>query len=209
MCKYFSNISPCCLKNIGKIGGLGLTDALIGLLVGGSRPGSVVVERFALLTVRPGRVVFAVAHLPSVAPGRAAARVAVALASAADGEVGQRVVVGLARLLVRLLVSVRVETVEHDLDVGGRHPVLQHGAVVEVIGGGSALERREADARPAQRVDVAVGVGAERLLLVDLRDDGARRFPVHLLALTRVELKRHPRFPVVHRLVDGHGVRAR
>ena len=122
-----------------------LTLALVGVLEGGPAPRSVKVERFALLAVAPGCVVSAVAHQLAAVParGRALGRVAVALAAAADGQIGHGVVVAevlegrllgvverrqqvaAQRLLGRLLQRLRrVQPVEHHLDVRRGHPVL-------------------------------------------------------------------------------------
>lgn len=104
----------------------------------------------------------------------------------------------------------KVQPVEYDLDVGGRDPVLEHGAVVEVDGAGPALQRAECDARRGRPGPVEpVRVGAQRLLFVGLGDDGPVGPAVHLAALARVELERLPRLAVVHALVHGYRVRFR
>ena len=183
------------------------TDAFVSLSQGGAGPGPVVVERLAPFAVDAGRVVFALARQLTVGVDGTAGSVAVALASAADGEVGQRVVVAFLRTAARLPnVVVGVQAVERHPDVRRRHPVLQHGAVVEVVRRRSALERAEGDARSAVRVDVAVSVGAQCFLLVRLRDLAARRPVVHLGALARVVLERDPRLAEVDALVHGHRV---
>lgn len=116
--------------------------------------------------------------------------------------------VGLRRRRRRLRGRREVQPVEYDLDVGGGHPVLEHGAVVEVARARPALERAERDAGRGRAGPVEpVRVRAQRLLLVGLGDDRAVRPAVHLAALARVELERLPRLAVVHALVDGHRVR--
>ena len=189
--------------------GVLLTHTLVGLRDGGAGPGSVKVEGLAAFAVDAGRVVATVAGEAAVLVGGAASSVAVTFAASADGEVGQRVVVALPGLLVALLVPVRVEPIEDHLDISGCHPVLQHRRVVEVVRRRPALERAEGHARAAQRVDVAVGVRAQRFLLVGARDDGARRFGIDLLALARVELEGHPGSAVVGALEYRHRVRSR
>ena len=164
-------------------------------------------EGLAHLTIVSICVVLAVAHQAPLPVGDAAGSVTVALTAAPDGKVGQGVVVTLpGTFLVHRLVSVRVELVKDHHDVGGRHPVLQDGAVVEVVGGGPALQGAEGHPGPGQRVDVAVGLRAQGLLLVGLGDGGPRGLAVHLLAVAGVVLEGHPRLAVVHALVDAHGV---
>lgn len=100
-----------------------------------------------------------------------------------------------------------VQPVEDDLDVGGRDPVLEHGAVVEVDGTGTALQRAERDPRRGRPGAVEpVRVRAQRLLLVGLGDDGPIGPAVNLAALARVELERLPCLAVVHALVDRYRV---
>lgn len=101
-----------------------------------------------------------------------------------------------------------MQPVEYDLDVGGRHPVLEHGAIIEVDGTGTALERAERDPRGRRPGAVEpVRVGAQGLLFVGLGDYGPVGPAVHLATLARVELERLPRLAVVHALVDGNRVR--
>ena len=59
-------------------------------------------ERLAPFAVDAGRVVFALARQLTVGVDGTAGSVAVALASAADGEVGQRIVVAFLRIAARL-----------------------------------------------------------------------------------------------------------
>ena len=183
------------------------TDTFVGLAEGGAGPGSVIVEGLAAFAVDAGRVVFALTRELSVGVDGAARGVPVTLAAAADGEVGERVVVALLRVDARLArVVVGVQAVERHPDVGGRHPVLQHGTVVEVVGRRTAFERAEGDARAAVRIDVAVGVRAEGFLLVRLGDLPARWAVVHFAALTGVVLEGDPRLAKVDAFVDGHRV---
>jgi len=101
-----------------------------------------------------------------------------------------------------------VQPVEYYLQVGGRHPGLEDGAVVEVDGAGPALERAERDPRRRRPGPVEpVRVGAQGLLLVGLGDDHPVGAAVHLATLSRVELERLPRLAVVHALVNGYRVR--
>lgn len=101
-----------------------------------------------------------------------------------------------------------MQPVEYDFDVGGRHPVLEHGAVVEVDGAGTALKRAERDPRGRRPGAVEpVRIGTQSFLFVGLGDDGPVGPTVHLAALARVKLERLPRLAVVHALVDGYRVR--
>lgn len=101
-----------------------------------------------------------------------------------------------------------VQPVEYNFHVGGRHPVLEHGAVVEVDGAGPALERAERDPGRRRPGPVEpVRVGAQGFLFVGLGDDGPVGTAVHLATLSRVELERLPRLAVVHALVHGNRVR--
>ena len=100
----------------------------------------------------------------------------------------------------------RDEAVEDDLDIGGGDPVLEHGACVELVEGGSRLQRAEADAVGVERRRLQMSVGADGLLLVGGGDAGAHRPTEDALALARVELKGHPRLAVVHALEDGERV---
>ena len=102
-----------------------------------------------------------------------------------------------------------LQSVEDDSNVGRRHPVLKYRTVVEVLRRRATFEGDEGDARPGGRVQstaTAVGVRADRLLLVGLADDAPRRPTVHLSTLRRVELKGNPRFAVVDALVHRHRV---
>lgn len=278
-----------------------LTFAFVGIPGGGPCPGSIEVERPTSLAVSAGCVVPALAGDLAVLALDAPRRVAVALAPAADGKVGDGVVMGerarpeagccegaarrgghgdgresgpsapaLLHRVVRLhllggdhlvhrgqsggqgverapallalqpllplplafrqlleaeavLVAAaqlqhlllgrllgHVQAVEHDADVGRRHPVLQHRRVVEVGGRRPALERAErdpADGREPVAARVPMAVRAPRLLLVRLRDGGPVRPPVDAAALGRVELERLPGLAVVHRLVNRDRVR--
>lgn len=273
--------------------------AFVGIPGGGPCPGSIEVERPTSLAVSAGCVVPALAGDLAVLALDAPRRVAVALAPAADGKVGDGVVMGerarpeagccegaarrgghgdgresappaLLHRVVRLhllggdhlvhrgqsggqgverapallalqpllplplafrqlleaeavLVAAaqlqhlllgrllgHVQAVEHDADVGRRHPVLQHRRVVEVGGRRPALERAErdpADGREPVAARVPMAVRAPRLLLVRLRDGGPVRPPVDAAALGRVELERLPGLAVVHRLVNRDRVR--
>lgn len=101
-----------------------------------------------------------------------------------------------------------VQPVEYDFDVGGRHPVLEHGAVVKVGGAGPTVQRAECDPRCGERANTVepVGIRAQSLLLVGLGDYGAVRPAVYFAALTRIELERLPCLAVVHALVYGNRV---
>ena len=189
-------------------------------MAGRAGPWPVVVEGFAALAVGAGGVVSTLAVLHAVATHQAARRVPVTLTPASDGEVRQRVVLRhVGGQLARLGAAARVDlvaepakAVERHLDVGGGDPVLQDGAAVELVRRRPALEGAEGDARrarpPASR-RVTEHLGAQRLLLVALRDQPLRPPTVHLLALARVELKRRPGAAEVDALVDRHRVRAR
>jgi len=151
----------------------GLTDTLVWVVGGRSRPRSVVVERLASLTVDSGRVVSTVARLAGrtrhaaghrrrrpdgiVPVDEAPRRVPVALAAAADRHVGDGVVDGRSRgsaspasspASPRQLVRRPVDPgrSQDDANVGRRDPVLQHGARVELQRRRSSLERAESHA---------------------------------------------------------------
>ncbi|TRY91426.1 hypothetical protein DNTS_018795 [Danionella cerebrum] len=188
-----------------------LTDALVGLPCCRALPRPVVVEGFAPVALRSPRVVLALAHEVPFAVLYALGRVSVTLAPASDLEIRHRVKVRVPGELrvVLVLVPERVEPVEGDFDICCRDPVLQNRGVVEVVRRGSAVQRAEGDQAAGERLHVGVGVGADGFLLVLLGDGGFARLVVHLLALGRVELERHPGFPVIHGLVDGHGLGAR
>ena len=142
---------------------MGFTFALVGFFGGGAAPRTIEVEGFAFLAVAAGRVVAAVAGQVAVATHHALGGVAVALAAAAHREVGGRVDGGRRRRLGaagRAVVvvaddvtagdaadAVRVQSVEDDAHVGGRHPVLQHRTVLEVERRRTALHRAERDPR--------------------------------------------------------------
>ena len=171
-------------------------------------------EGFAAVALGPGRVVFALADQRPLAVLHALGGVSVALAAAAHLQVGHGVEVGVPGQLrvVLVLVPEGVQAVEDHADVGGRHPVLQHRRVVEVVGGGPSVQRAEGDEAAAERPHVGVGVGADRLLLVLLGDDGPVGPVEHLLTLRGVELERRPgaavvkpsRKPFKHIVFDEH-----
>jgi len=85
-------------------------------------------------------------------------------------------------------------------------PRLENGTVVEIVGRRTTLERTEGNsgARSGSVVAGTVDVGTERLLFVGSGDDGARRAPVDVPAVARVELVRRPRASEVDALVDRH-----
>ena len=134
-------------------------------------------------------------------------RVTVTLAPAADREVRQRVVPR-RFCRVQFLVVVGVDAAQHDADVGGRDPVLQHRTDVELARRRSTLERDEGD--PGAPGPWSVGrdsVGAERFLFVGSTGDAALRSVVYFATLRRVIVERSPRASVVGTLVDRHRVR--
>ena len=95
---------------------------------------------------------------------------------------------------------------EHHLDVGGRHPVLQHGAVLEVLGAGPVRQRGEGDPR-AGGVLGDVRVQTERLLLIGSVDrDPVIAIP-DIATISGIILEWLPGLAVIHRLVDGEAVR--
>lgn len=185
-----------------------LTDTLVGFPGCGALPGSVVVERFAPVALRSRRVVFALAHQIPLSVLDALWSMPIALAPSSYLQVRHCVKVGVAGQLgvVLILVSKSVKPAEDHFDVGGRHPVLEHRGVVEVVRRRSAVQGAEGYEPTCQRVHVCVGVRADRLLLVLLCDSCLVLPVVHLLALSRVKLKWHPRFAIVHGLVDRHGL---
>lgn len=85
---------------------------------------------------------------------------------------------------------------------------LEDGAVVEVVGAGSSLQRGEGHVSASERRDVAEVSGAERLLLVlSGADETAVLLPVGLLAGAAVVLIRDPGAVLVGPLVDGEALR--
>lgn len=168
-------------------------------------------ERFAPVALRSRRVVLALAHQVILPVLYALRRVPVTLAPTADLQVRHRVKIRVPGELRVVLVFVpeRVQPVERHLDVGGRDPVLQDGRVVKVVRRGSAIQGAERNEPTCQRLHVCVRIRADRFLLVLLRYCRLARLVVHFLALGRVELERHPRFPIIHRLVDSHGFGSR
>lgn len=168
-------------------------------------------ERFAPVALWSRRVVFALANQIPFPVFDAFRRVSVALAPSPDLQVRHGIKVRVSRQLrvVLVLIPEGVKPAEDHLDVGGRHPVLQHRGVVEVMRRRSAVQGAEGDESTCQRVHVRVGVRADGLLLVLLGYCGLILPVVHLLALSGVILKRHPRLAVVHGLVDCHRLRSR
>lgn len=84
---------------------------------------------------------------------------------------------------------------------------LEDGAVVEVVGAGSALQRGEGHVSSGERRDVAEVVGAERLLLVlSGADEAVARLLIRLLAGAAVVLVRHPGAALLGPLVDGEAL---
>lgn len=140
-------------------------------------PRCVVVQRQTAVAVRTVRVVLAVADARALAVQAAAhhalAGVAVALAACADRNIGDRIEVRLQhRCVAEHLVAERVQAIQHNANVGGRHPVLQLHAVIEIDGARPALQRREGNVAVAQRRDVTVLAGAERTRFVFALLDG-------------------------------------
>lgn len=189
-------------------------SALVGVGGGGASPGRVVVEGQALVAVGARRVVLAAAHAhrraSQVRHRDALARVPVALAPGADGEIGDGVEVGSQHLRVaEHLVTERVEAVQRDPQLRGRHPVLQLWRGVELVGGGPALERGEGDVSAGQRRDVRVLGRAQRARLVAAPRVVVVRQAVRVAARRAVELVRHPGAALSSPLVDGEALGAR
>ena len=85
---------------------------------------------------------------------------------------------------------------------------LEDGAVVEVGGAGSPLQRGEGHVPAGERRNVAEVVGADGpLLVLSGADEAAVRLLVGLLAGAAVVLVRHPGAPFTGALVDGEALR--
>lgn len=179
---------------------------LVGFPGRGPLPGSVVVEKFASVTFRAGGVVLTVTNQVAIPVSDTPGRVPVTLTAASDLQVGHGVIIGLPGKfrIVFVLVPEGVEAAESHLDVGSGDPVLEDRAVVKIVRRRAAVQGAESYEASSERVHVGVGVGADSLLLVLLGDGSLVGLVVHFSALGRVELERHPRFAVVHRLVDSH-----
>lgn len=98
-----------------------------------------------------------------------------------------------------------METVEHDTDIRGGHPVLENRRVVEIRGRRASFESAEGDPPDGPQTvasGVPVAVGTPRFLLVRLGNSRSVRPAIDSPALRRVKLKRLPSFPIVHRFVD-------
>lgn len=185
--------------------------ALVGIRRRGTCPGSVVIKWQALVAVVPRRVVLAAAHELDLAsqPRRSHALggVAVALASATDGEISDGVEVGLEYpRITEHLVSEGVEAVEHNADGFGRDPVLQLGALLEVVSRRPPLQRGEGDVPPSQRRDVGELGRAEGAGLVLAPHVVRVRDPVGVAAGGAVILIGHPLLVVVGPFEDGEGL---
>lgn len=141
--------------------------AFVGVFGSGASPRPIEMKRFAFLAITSGCVVATVAAEMSVSSLDAARGVTVAFASSANGEIrrrvegivangdgsGRPVVVVRASAAALVVLSVRVEAMEDDADIGGRHPVLQDGTVLEIESARPALHRAESDARSGQRIE--------------------------------------------------------
>ena len=186
-----------------------ITFAFISFLGRCPAPRSIKVESFAFFTIASGRVVSAVATQLTVASAHTFGGVAVAFAPAADGEIGRRVkrIVAHQRVVVPdQILAVRVQSVEGDAHVSGRHPVLQDRTVFEIERTGPTLHGAEGDARSGQRIQRRMRVRAKSFLFVGFGDDGPVGSAVQLATLRRVELERLPRFAEIHTFVNGQTV---
>lgn len=191
-------------------------------------PRAVVVEGFTSLALNTGGVMPTFARQLPFPVERASTGVSIALASASDGEVRQRVELFLRPGLVALLLmqgAVRaasataagcgaagdaVQPAEDDAYVRGGDEVLEDGTGVEVLRRRPALEGDERHAGPRLGgLGTGVQLGADGLLLVGPRDRRPRGAVVYLPALARVELERGPSPPVINALVDDHRFRSR
>jgi len=190
------------------------TQTLVGLTGAGPLPGPVIVEGLAAVTLGTLCVVLAVAHQLLLLVLHAARRVPIALAAPADLQLPHCIVIGGRAGAPLLLASIpaaqiaeQVRTAEDHTDVGGRHPVLEHRAAVEVLGGGSPIKCAEGNEPTGEGVEVGEPISAEGLLLVLLGDSGFAWFAIDLTALGGVVLVRHPGLAIVHGFEDGSGLR--
>lgn len=178
-------------------------------------PRRIIVQRQTTFTIRTVRVVLAVAHprpLPiDPATDHTLAGVTVALATCAHRHIGNGKEVRLQHgRVAKHLVAERVQTIQHNANVGGRHPVLQLGAVLEIDGTRTALQRRERHVAVAQRRNVTVLAGAERPRFVFALFDGHKVGQIVGVATRRtVVLVRCPWAVLRCSLVDGERFRSR
>lgn len=131
-------------------------QAFVGIGASGPPPGPVVVKGQALLAVGSVRVVLAAAGLSPFLP-RALARVPVAFTPSTHSEIRDGVIVGFQNFgIAKDFVAERVESVQRDAYVRGGDPLLQDGAVLEVVGAGASLQGAEGHVAPRQGRDIAV-----------------------------------------------------
>ena len=194
--------------------------ALVCLVLGGSAPGSVEVEGFALLALPAGGVVLAVAGQVPVLVVLAPAGVTVTLAPSSYRQVRHGQVLARHRVSAQVALLGRlvcVDGVGLDLsfvmldgedhhDVCGRDPVLQHGTVLEVLRAGSVCQGGEGDPG-AGPVLADVSVQTQSFLLVSAIYRNSVVSVPNISAVTRVILERLPGLAVIHGLVNCQRVR--
>ncbi len=189
----------------------GPTDTFVGFSGGCALPGSVIVKRFASVTLWSGCIVLALAHQVSIPVFDAPWRVSITLTSASDLQIWHGVKIGISGQLrvILIFVSESVQSAESHLNICGGHPVLKYGWIVKVVRGGSPVQGAKRDQPTGERVHVGVRICADGLLLVLLSDRSFTGLVEHLSTLGWVVLERHPGLSVVHRFKDSHGLWSR
>lgn len=124
--------------------------ALMSVFGCGTSPRGVIVEWQTLFAIGTIGVVLALANLSSFSVESGAINalvgVTVALAASTNCNIGDGIEVRTEYLLVaEQLVTECVEAIQDDSDVSGSDPLLELNAVLEIVGAGAALERREGD----------------------------------------------------------------
>ena len=132
---------------------------------------------------------------------------AIALASAADGDIADGVEVrpqddGIAEHFV----AESVEAVERDENVRGRDPFLEHWTALELVRARSTFQSTEGHRAASQRRNVAELVRAQWNVLPLALNDSSVRQAVHFFAVGAVELEGNPLGALVSSLVDGEAL---
>lgn len=122
-----------------------LTLAFVHILARRTAPRRIIVQRQTAFAVRTVRVMLAVANACPLAVQAATHHtftgVTVALATRTDRNISNRIKVRLQHgRIAKDLIAERIQTLQHDPNIGSRHPVLQFGAMIEIDGTRSALQ---------------------------------------------------------------------
>lgn len=183
-------------------------QAFAGALGSRPPPRPVVEERKTLFTVYTVSVVFAVTHQLVKFVLHALACMSITFTPTTHSKIGDCIVIGFENFgVIKHFISKSVQAIKSYSDVSGSYPLLQHRAIVKVVGAGPSFQGRKGHVAPGERRNVTEFIRAQGLLLVpSCPDEAAVCLRVGVLAGAAVVLVRDPGpvFPCA--LVNGEAL---